>query len=68
MRCSYLGTEYSNDEIKEILNQIGANFKTLSKEDILNFTSERLTKGDAIGWFQDKMEFGPRALGCRSIF
>ena len=67
MRCSYLGTEYSNDEIKEILNQIGANFKTLSKEDILNFTSERLTKGDAIGWFQDKMEFGPRALGCRSI-
>ena len=51
----------------KILNQIGANFKTLSKEDILNFTSERLTKGDAIGWFQDKMEFGPRALGCRSI-
>ena len=67
MRCSYLGTEYSNDEIQNILNEIGANFKKMSKEDLLNFTTERLEKGDVIGWFQGKMEFGPRALGCRSI-
>ena len=67
MRCSYLGTEYSNEEIQNILNEIGANFKKMSKDDLLNFTTERLAKGDAIGWFQGKMEFGPRALGCRSI-
>ena len=67
MNCSYLGPEYSNEEIENILKEIGANFKSLSKDDLLNFTVENLTKGNAIGWFQGKMEFGPRALGNRSI-
>ena len=67
MNCSYLGPEYSNDEIKNILLKIGANFKSLSKEEVLDFTTEQLIKGSAIGWFQGKMEFGPRALGGRSI-
>ena len=67
MNCSYLGPEYSNEEIKDILIEIGANFKSLPKEDLLNFTIENLIKGNAIGWFQGKMEFGPRALGNRSI-
>ena len=67
MNCSYLGPEYSNEEIKNILMEIGANFKSLPKDDLLNFTIENLIKGNAIGWFQGKMEFGPRALGNRSI-
>jgi carbamoyltransferase len=67
MNCSYLGPEYSNDEIKNILIKIGANFKSLSEEEILDFTTEQLIKGSAIGWFQGRMEFGPRALGGRSI-
>tara|TARA_B100000902_G_scaffold374720_1_gene403951 strand:+ start:3093 stop:4895 length:1803 start_codon:yes stop_codon:yes gene_type:complete len=67
MRCSYLGPEYSNEEIKKILKDIGAHFDSLSKDDLLNFTVENLIKGNAIGWFQGKMEFGPRALGNRSI-
>ncbi len=67
MNCSYLGPEYSNNEVEKILKEIGANFKSLSKDDLLDFTVENLIKGNAIGWFQGKMEFGPRALGNRSI-
>ena len=67
MNCSYLGPEYSNEEIEHILKEIGANFRSLPKDELLNFTVENLIKGNAIGWFQGKMEFGPRALGNRSI-
>ncbi len=67
MNCSYLGPEYSNDEVKDILNSIGASFEELNKEKLLEFTSSKLAEGKAIGWFQGKMEFGPRALGGRSI-
>ena len=67
MNCSYLGPEYSNDQIKSILRDIDAKFKTLSYEEVLDFTVEKLIEGNAIGWFQNKMEFGPRALGSRSI-
>ena len=67
MNCSYLGPEYSNEEIQKTLKNIGANFKSLGKEDLLNFTINKLEQGSAIGWFQGKMEFGPRALGGRSI-
>ena len=67
MKCSYLGPEYSSLEIKDILKDIGANFETLSKDEVLDFTTDKLIEGKAIGWFQGKMEFGPRALGGRSI-
>ncbi len=67
MNCSYLGPEYSNEEIEKILKNIGANFKSIDKEELLNFTISKLEEGSAIGWFQGKMEFGPRALGGRSI-
>ena len=67
MKCSYLGPEYSSLEIKDILKDIGANFETLSKDEVLDFTTNNLIEGKAIGWFQGKMEFGPRALGGRSI-
>tara|TARA_Y100001970_G_scaffold173831_1_gene212263 strand:+ start:176 stop:2014 length:1839 start_codon:yes stop_codon:yes gene_type:complete len=67
MKGSYLGPNYSDKEIKEILNKIGANFEILDEETILNKTVNDLAEGKAIGWFQGRMEFGPRALGARSI-
>ena len=67
MKGSYLGSEFSQEEIEKELNSIGANFKTFDYENLINETSEYLSKQKAIGWFQGRMEFGPRALGARSI-
>ncbi len=67
MNCSYLGPEYSDEKIKNILNEIGAEYKKLETDEMLDLTVENLIKGNAIGWFQGRMEFGPRALGNRSI-
>ena len=67
MKGSYLGTEYSDDQISEELKKLGAKFEILNYEQIIDKTAECLSHGDAIGWFQGKMEFGPRALGNRSI-
>ena len=67
MRCSYLGPEYSNEKIKDILIDIGAKFQSLENDNLLDFTTDKLAEGKAVGWFQNKMEFGPRALGGRSI-
>ncbi len=67
MKGSYLGTEFSQEEIEKELKSAGANFETLEYNDLINKTSEFLLNEKAIGWFQGRMEFGPRALGCRSI-
>ena len=67
MQGSYLGPEYSQIEIEKELNMLGAKFSVMNEEDIIENTSESLSKGDAVGWFQGRMEFGPRALGGRSI-
>tara|TARA_B100001057_G_scaffold318697_1_gene319009 strand:- start:244 stop:2079 length:1836 start_codon:yes stop_codon:yes gene_type:complete len=67
MKGSYLGPEFSQEEIEKELLELGANFKNFNYEDLINKTSEFLISGKAIGWFQGRMEFGPRALGCRSI-
>ena len=67
MSGSYLGPEYSQDEIKKALSRMGAEFETLNEEEIINRTSKDLSEGNAVGWFQGRMEFGPRALGGRSI-
>ncbi len=67
MQGSYLGPSFSNKEIKEELKLIGANFSILDKKEILDKTTDNLINGKAIGWFQGRMEFGPRALGARSI-
>ncbi len=67
MKGSYLGTEFSQNEIEQKLNSIGANFEIHSYEEIINKTSDYLSNEKAIGWFQGRMEFGPRALGARSI-
>ena len=67
MQGSYLGPQYSQKEIEEKLNILGAKFEILNEENLINKTAEDLSKGNAIGWFQGRMEFGPRALGARSI-
>jgi len=67
MQGSYLGPSFSNDEIIKELNRFGAVFETLKEEDLLFKTAKLISEGNAIGWFQGKMEFGPRALGNRSI-
>ncbi len=67
MNGSYLGTEYSQDEIEKELLLIGANFKTFSYNELIDKTSKFLSQEKVIGWFQGRMEFGPRALGNRSI-
>ena len=67
MKGSYLGPEYSQKQIEGELKKSGAKYKILSEEEILDKTADDLSKGEAIGWFQGRMEFGPRALGGRSI-
>ena len=67
MKGSYLGSEFTQKEIEEELKSIGANFKNVNYMDLIDQTSDHLTKEKAIGWFQGRMEFGPRALGGRSI-
>ncbi len=64
---SYLGPEYSQNEIENELKSIGANFEILDYENLIDKTADYLAKQNAIGWFQGRMEFGPRALGARSI-
>ena len=67
MKGTYLGNEFSQDEIEKELKIVGAKYKTLSKKDLIEETSDHLSQEKAIGWFQGRMEFGPRALGGRSI-
>ena len=67
MKGSYLGDEFSQTEIENELKQLGANFVTLNYEQLIDKTAELISEENAIGWFQGRMEFGPRALGNRSI-
>ena len=67
MKGSYLGTKFNQEEIEKELKSIGANFEKLQYEDLISKTAEFLSNEKAIGWFQGRMEFGPRALGARSI-
>jgi carbamoyltransferase len=67
MQGSYLGTHYTQAEIEERLNALGAVFETVDDEKLINETAGALASGKAVGWHQGKMEFGPRALGNRSI-
>ena len=67
MQGSYLGAEFSQDEVEKELKSVGANFEILNYENLIDKTAELLSKEKAIGWFQGRMEFGPRALGGRSI-
>ena len=67
MKGSYLGPVFSDDEIAKRLEEVGAYFEVLQEDDLIQSCVEILEEGKAIGWFQGRMEFGPRALGARSI-
>lgn len=67
MKGSYLGPEFAQDEIEARLSAAGAKFSVQSDNETIDRTSTALTEGKAVGWFQGRMEFGPRALGGRSI-
>jgi carbamoyltransferase len=67
MGGALLGPEYSEEEIETALRGHGARFQRLSTSDLLDATVNLLQAGRVIGWFQGRMEFGPRALGNRSI-
>ena len=67
MQGSYLGPEYSQKIIEEQLDKAGAKYEILKDQELIDKTAIDLSKEKAIGWFQGRMEFGPRALGGRSI-
>ena len=67
MKGSYLGPQFTDDEVENELKSCGANYKKLNLDQIIKDTAKALSEEKAIGWFQGRMEFGPRSLGNRSI-
>ena len=67
MQGGYLGPDFSNAEIESELKKAGARFKRLDDEELIEQTAGALAEEKAVGWMQGRMEFGPRALGGRSI-
>jgi carbamoyltransferase len=67
MKGSYLGPEFHEVEIQSRLSAIGAKFEVLDDEKLINYCAAKLATGTTIGWHQGRMEYGPRALGGRSI-
>jgi carbamoyltransferase len=67
MQGAYLGPSFSQEEIETRLTAAGARFSVLGEAQLIDRTVEALVEGKAVGWFQGRMEFGPRALGARSI-
>jgi carbamoyltransferase len=67
MNGSYLGPQFTDDQVENELKSCGANYKKLTQDQIINDTAKALSEEKAVGWFQGRMEFGPRSLGNRSI-
>ncbi len=67
MSGSYLGPEYKQKQIESELTSLGANFEIFEYDKLIDETAKYLSEEKAVGWFQGRMEFGPRALGGRSI-
>jgi len=67
MKGAYLGPHYSDNNVELELKKLGAKFEKYSEQQIIDITAKELSNSKTIGWFQGKMEFGPRALGARSI-
>lgn len=67
MHGAYLGPRFEQAEVETKLREAGAKFTVLSEPDLLDECATALVDGQALGWFQGRMEFGPRALGARSI-
>ncbi len=67
MKGSYLGPSYSDNQVEIKLNKLGANFEKQNEDKLLDIIAKELKNEKIVGWFQGRMEFGPRALGARSI-
>ncbi len=67
MEGSYLGPKLNNDEVEKELKNLNAKYKRLETKDIILSAAKNLSEDKTVGWFQGRMEFGPRALGGRSI-
>ena len=67
MRGAFLGPEFGTEEVRAELDAAGARYETLTDDALVEAAAEALAAGKALGWFQGRMEFGPRALGGRSI-
>ncbi len=67
MKGSYLGPKFENDFIEQKLKSLNANYKKYSRQEMISLIAKELSNEKTVGWFQGRMEFGPRALGGRSI-
>jgi len=67
MRGSYLGPSYNDDQVENSLKSLNAKYEKHNEENLISIVAEKLKNEKTIGWFQGRMEFGPRALGARSI-
>src|SRR6185436_6860866 len=67
MKGAFLGPAFAQHEIERRLEAVGAKFSVVKNDEAIEHTAQGLADGLAVGWFQDRMEFGPRALGNRSI-
>ncbi len=67
MRGAYLGPAFANADVEARLRSAGARFTVLDDETVIDASAQALADGRAVGWMQGRMEFGPRALGARSI-
>ncbi|MEJ6008140.1 carbamoyltransferase [Paucibacter sp. AS339] len=67
MQGSYLGPAFQQSDIESRLTAIGAKFSVMKDDELFELSAAALAEGQALGWFQGRMEFGPRALGARSV-
>ena len=67
MQGSYLGPKFENEIIEQKLKSLSANYKKYRRDEMISLTAKELSNEKTVGWFQGRMEFGPRALGGRSI-
>lgn len=67
LKGSYLGPTYTDAESEKILNKLGAKYEVLSEKNMISRAAQAIANGRAVGWMNGRMEFGPRALGNRSI-
>ena len=67
MKAAYLGPEFTSDDIQDYLEATGARYQRMNRSVLIEKVAQLLAQGKVVGWFQGRMEFGPRALGARSI-
>jgi carbamoyltransferase len=67
MNAAYLGPEFASDDIQDFLDSNGVKYKRLNRSALIDYVAGLLAEEKVVGWFQGRMEFGPRALGARSI-